>query len=172
VTTVGSQELIWLVLEDVLGEIWYLAQGDLPLGPDGGPRGSCRCHYHLGTHRDPSEVPVTAVPVVMAAEASPALRALLSGRRQDGYRLPARAISNIAMAVSPTPLLALGDIQYGSGRGHAEYEASFDRIWGRLRSVLYTVPRGQEWKAEGRSGYVLLPLRLGGWPAGRRILLP
>jgi acid phosphatase type 7 len=57
----------------------------------------------------------------------------------------ARATSDLALELSPTAVLALGDIQYGSG-SLADYAASFDRTWGRLRSVLYPVPGNREYE--------------------------
>jgi acid phosphatase type 7 len=98
--------------------------------------------------REPFGSPVPAIPVVMAAggiACSPYHPSF-----QDGAgTLTAcreRATSDLAMEASPTALLALGDVQYGSG-SLADYQASFDRSWGRLRSVLYAVPGHQEQEA-------------------------
>jgi hypothetical protein len=61
----------------------------------------------------------------------------------------ARATSDLAVQESPTALLALGDVQYGSG-SLAEYVASFDPTWGRLRTILHPVPGDEEYeKSEG-----------------------
>lgn len=98
--------------------------------------------------RDPSDIPVPAVPVVMAAggiACAPGDPSFQDGAG-TATACRARATSDLATAVSPTALLALGDIQYGSG-SLADYQASFDRTWGRLRSILYSVPGGEEWKA-------------------------
>jgi hypothetical protein len=101
--------------------------------------------------RDPSETPVVAVPVVMAAggiACSPGDPSFHDGAG-TATACRARATSDLAITASPTALLALGDVQYGTG-SLAEYQTSFDRTWGRLRSVLHAVPGREEWEAGGR----------------------
>lgn len=100
--------------------------------------------------RDPAETPVPAVQVVMAAGGIACSPGDPSFRDGTGTATAcrARATADLATATSLTALLALGDVQYGAG-SLAEYEASFDHTWGRLRSVLYPVPGREEWEADG-----------------------
>jgi acid phosphatase type 7 len=98
--------------------------------------------------QEPSPSHVPAVPVVMAAggiACSPDDPSFLDGAG-TATACRGRATSDLATAASPTTLLALGGIQYGSG-SLAEYQASFDRSWGRLRSILYPVPGREDWEA-------------------------
>ncbi len=95
--------------------------------------------------REPSEEPVQAVPVVMAAgdiacsPDDPSFR----GGAGSPVACRANATSDLAIQASPAAVLALGNLQYGSG-SLIDYQRSFDPTWGRLRSVLYAVPGEQE----------------------------
>lgn len=103
--------------------------------------------------RDPV-VPVAASPVLLAA--GDIACAPDSASFGDGAGTPhacqAKATAELAMKMSPTAVLALGDVQYGSA-SLADYQASFDRTWGRLRSVLYPVPGDEEYQtnSEGKA---------------------
>ncbi len=127
--------------------------------------------------RDPI-VPVAASPVLLAAgdiACSPDSR-FLRGGAGSPHACRASATAELAMKLSPTAVLALGDIQYGSG-SLADYQASFDRTWGRLRSVLYPVPGDKEYQsnsegrayfsyfgmAAGQPGEGYYSFNLGGW---------
>jgi hypothetical protein len=98
--------------------------------------------------REPSDRPVPAVPVVMAAGDIACSSDDPSFRDGTGTPTACRegATSDLAIQASPSALLALGNVQYGSG-SLADYQASFDRTWGRLRSVLYAVPGDEEREA-------------------------
>ncbi len=99
--------------------------------------------------RDPV-VPTVASPFLVAAgdiacaPDSPSFR----GGAGTPYGCRAGVTADLAARLSPTAVLALGDIQYGSG-SLADYQASFDRTWGRLRPVLHPVPGDKEY--EGNS---------------------
>jgi hypothetical protein len=95
--------------------------------------------------REPLEEPVQAVPVVMAAgdiacsPDDPSFR----GGTGTPVACRARATSDLAIEASPAAVLALGNLQYGSG-SLIDYQISFDRSWGRLRPIMYAVPGEQE----------------------------
>jgi len=103
--------------------------------------------------RDPV-VPVVASPVLLAAGdiACAPDSASFHGGSGTPNACRASTTAEMAMKLSPTAVLALGDIQYGSG-ALADYQASFDRSWGRLRSVLYPVPGDKEYQgnSEGKT---------------------
>lgn len=59
-----------------------------------------------------------------------------------------QATSDVAAAANPTAVLALGDTQYECG-GTAAYAQSYDRSWGRLKSITHPVPGNQEYDTAG-----------------------
>jgi hypothetical protein len=92
-------------------------------------------------------VPVATSPVLLAAgdiACAPDNRSFRGGAGTPNA-CRASATAELALKMSPTAVLALGDVQYGSG-SLADYEASFDRTWGRLRAVLYAVPGDEEYE--------------------------
>jgi hypothetical protein len=92
-------------------------------------------------------VPLTASPVLLAAgdiACAPDSRSFRGGAGKP-YACRAGATAELAQKMSPTAVLALGDVQYGSG-SLADYRASFDRSWGRLHDVLYPVPGDEEYE--------------------------
>jgi acid phosphatase type 7 len=92
-------------------------------------------------------VPLTASPVLLAAgdiACAPDNRSFRGGAGKP-YACRAHATAELAQKRSPTAVLALGDVQYGSG-SLADYQASFDRTWGRLHDVLYAVPGDEEYE--------------------------
>jgi acid phosphatase type 7 len=92
-------------------------------------------------------VPVATSPVLLAAgdiacaPDNPSFR----GGTGTPHACQANATAELALKLSPTAVLALGDVQYGSG-SLSDYQASFDRSWGRLRAVLYPVPGDEEYE--------------------------
>ena len=106
------------------------------------------CGSSPGSGEGSAEKPDPAKPVVVLAAGDIACDPDSSNFR-DGQGTPTAcaqmATSDIAMAINPDALLALGDIQYGDGRLD-DYEKSFVKSWGRLRSVLHPVPGNQEYR--------------------------
>jgi acid phosphatase type 7 len=92
-------------------------------------------------------VPVATSPILLAAgdiACAPDNRSFRGGAGTP-HACRANATAELALKLSPTAVLALGDVQYGSG-SLADYQASFDRSWGRLRAVLYPVPGDEEYE--------------------------
>ena len=55
--------------------------------------------------------------------------------------------------VSPTAVLALGDLQYDDG-SYGKYRRSYARSWGRLRSITHPVPGNHDyWSSSRARGY-------------------
>jgi hypothetical protein len=103
--------------------------------------------------REPAAWPAVASPVVLAAGDIACRPDDHSFRGGAGTPTAcrARATSDLAIQAQPTALLALGDVQYGNG-SLADYAASFEPTWGRLRAVMHPVPGDEEYeKSEGNA---------------------
>jgi hypothetical protein len=57
-----------------------------------------------------------------------------------------------ALALGPTRVLALGDLQYERGRYRA-FKRSYAKSWGALRSITWPVPGNHEYETSGARGY-------------------
>jgi hypothetical protein len=62
------------------------------------------------------------------------------------------ATARAAVALQPERVLALGDLQYQTGRYRA-FKRSYDRSWGQLRSITWPVPGNHEYETAGARGY-------------------
>jgi hypothetical protein len=60
--------------------------------------------------------------------------------------------ANAALALKPTRVLALGDLQYEKGR-YRGFVRSYDKSWGQLRAITWPVPGNHEYYTAGASGY-------------------
>jgi hypothetical protein len=58
------------------------------------------------------------------------------------------ATSNAALAANPDSVLAIGDTQYDCGT-LADYNASYDPSWGRLKGLTHPVPGNHEYNIAG-----------------------
>ena len=63
-----------------------------------------------------------------------------------------RATAELLTAQEPDAVLALGDLQYGTG-GMADYQASFGPTWGRARAITRPVPGDDDYENADGSGY-------------------
>src|SRR5947207_14326673 len=63
-----------------------------------------------------------------------------------------KATSDLAVALKPDAVLALGDNQYEDGRLE-KYRAAYDPSWGRLKSVTYPTPGNHEYHISGAVDY-------------------
>lgn len=63
-----------------------------------------------------------------------------------------QATSDLAIALAPDAVLALGDLQYTTG-ALASFMAEYEPTWGRLRSITWPVPGNHEYTTPGASGY-------------------
>ena len=60
--------------------------------------------------------------------------------------------ANLASAMSPAAVLALGDVQYNSG-GLSDFQASYDQTWGIFNPIVYPVPGNHEYGSANAGGY-------------------
>jgi hypothetical protein len=67
-------------------------------------------------------------------------------------RCQQRATADLIVAADPRAVLPLGDLQYEDG-SLADYRASYDRTWGRLRPISHPVPGNHEYGTAGAEGY-------------------
>ena len=63
-----------------------------------------------------------------------------------------RATSDAVIAMKPTAVLALGDLQYEQGTT-AAFAQSYDPTWGRFKPITYPAPGNHEYYTSGASGY-------------------
>lgn len=61
-------------------------------------------------------------------------------------------VSDLAVAASPTSVFMLGDAQYNGGQ-LANFQASYDPTWGRLKSITRPVIGNHEYGTSGAGGY-------------------
>jgi hypothetical protein len=62
------------------------------------------------------------------------------------------ATSQLLLAGDYDAILPLGDLQYEDAT-LADFEASYDKTWGRLKDISHPVPGNHEYKTDGASGY-------------------
>ena len=62
------------------------------------------------------------------------------------------ATSDLLVAGDYAAVLALGDLQYGDASS-AGFAASYDRSWGRVRSITRPVPGNHDYDVDGAAGY-------------------
>ena len=62
------------------------------------------------------------------------------------------ATARAAAALQPERVLALGDLQYQTGRYRA-FKRSYDKSWGKLRSITWPMPGNHEYETSGARGY-------------------
>lgn len=60
--------------------------------------------------------------------------------------------ANAAVALDPARVLALGDLQYEKGR-YRGFKRSYDKSWGKLRSITSPIPGNHEYYTSGARGY-------------------
>ena len=63
-----------------------------------------------------------------------------------------KATSDLAIALKPDAVLALGDNQYENGTLE-KFRASYDPSWGRLKSLTYATPGNHEYHISGAADY-------------------
>jgi acid phosphatase type 7 len=78
--------------------------------------------------------------------------AFFTGGRGTGRMCRQRATSNLLVRRGYAAVLALGDIQYEEGR-FGEFRASYDRSWGRVKSITRPVPGNHEYESGSAMGY-------------------
>jgi hypothetical protein len=90
-----------------------------------------------------------ASPAVVAAAGDIACPA---GDTKDATHCHYRETSNIAVAMNPAAVLALGDLQYNSGV-LSDFRTAYDSSWGRLKTRTRPVLGNHEYGTGGASGY-------------------
>jgi hypothetical protein len=81
-----------------------------------------------------------------------------------------RATAHLIRSSSPDAVLTLGDNQYESG-SLAEYRASYDKAWGRFKTITFPTAGNHEWKTPNAQGFrdyfglrrTWYAFRLGAW---------
>ncbi|MFI6099918.1 DNRLRE domain-containing protein [Lentzea sp. NPDC051213] len=63
-----------------------------------------------------------------------------------------KAVSDVALAASPTAVFMVGDAQYNGGQ-LANFQASYDPTWGRMKSITRPVIGNHEYGTTGAGGY-------------------
>jgi 3',5'-cyclic AMP phosphodiesterase CpdA len=74
------------------------------------------------------------------------------GVKPTATRCQQAATAELAAALDPDAVLALGDNQYEAG-SLRDYRRSYARSWGDLRGRTYPIPGNHEYKTAGASGY-------------------
>jgi hypothetical protein len=62
------------------------------------------------------------------------------------------ATADLLVGVGYRAVLALGDLQYEDA-SHAQFLASYDRSWGRVKGITRPVPGNHEYRTPGAAGY-------------------
>ena len=93
-----------------------------------------------------------AAPQTVAGESSPLLVAAGDIACAPGEACQQAATAQVVQSLNPTLVATLGDQQYERG-SLADYRASFDLSWGRLKPLIRPVPGNHEYGTDGASGY-------------------
>ncbi|MBB5629584.1 hypothetical protein BJ981_005283 [Sphaerisporangium krabiense] len=110
--------------------------------------------------------PVTSLPATTSASPPKSPSASASGpaaapvvaaagdisTRCTGKGCGARATSDLALALDPDAVLALGDLQYPSG-ALRDFRAYYDVTWGRFKDRTRPAPGNHEYRTPGAKGY-------------------
>lgn len=102
----------------------------------------------------PSWQPTGLPPVVAAAgdaACSPTDPSFNGGQGQGSF-CHQKQSSDLMLRADLTNVLAIGDLQYERG-DYANFLASFDPSWGRLKPIIKPVPGNHEYQTPGASGY-------------------
>jgi hypothetical protein len=95
----------------------------------------------------------TGVPVIAAAgdvACDPANPAFNDGKG-EGDECRALSTKRLLDDIDPTAVLALGDLQYTNG-AYWKFLASYDKSWGRYRSITHPVPGNHEYLTSAVAG--------------------
>ena len=95
-----------------------------------------------------------AAPVLAAAgdiACSPG-DATFNGGLGTSKRCQQKATSDLVLANAPTAVAALGDNQYDAATA-TEFAGSYDRTWGRFKSITHPTPGNHEYWSPGATGY-------------------
>jgi acid phosphatase type 7 len=122
-----------------MARAWYrsLVVIAVVLGFTGVPRAA-----HL-----PSSAAATSFPVVVAAGD------IACASSTPGPQICRHGpVSDLILALQPTAVLDLGDIQYENGE-LANFEDYYDPTWGRFMEITYPTPGNHEYGTSGAAGY-------------------
>lgn len=75
-----------------------------------------------------------------------------AGGRGDGLRCRQLATADLLVGRKYRAVLALGDLQYEDG-WYTRFLSSYDRSWGRVKSITRPVAGNHEYETEGAAGY-------------------
>lgn len=86
------------------------------------------------------------------------------GKPARGNKCRQAATARVARNLHPDAVLGLGDLQYERGN-LASFRGSYDKSWGRLRGITWSVPGNHEYRTPGARGYYRY---FAGRPGGKR----
>jgi acid phosphatase type 7 len=107
-----------------------------------------------GSDSQPSVVGPPVSGPRIAAAGDIACDARRTDREGTGRGLACRqvATSDLVVRAGYAAVLVLGDLQYEDG-AFAKFSASYDRSWGRVKSITKPVPGNHEYRTQGAAGY-------------------
>ena len=106
--------------------------------------------WHTGTATSPPPPPTGSDPVVVAVGD-------IACRVDKTHKVTPttcqhKATSDVALALDPDAVLALGDNQYPGG-SLVDFQKYYDPTWGRLKAITHPVPGNKEYGTGGAAGY-------------------
>jgi hypothetical protein len=108
-----------------------------------------------GTPLPPPPPPPTTTDPVIGAAGDIACNPLIpefNGGLGVSYACRQKATSDLLVGAGLSAVLALGDDQYDNAT-LAEFKASYDPSWGRVKSITRPVPGNHEYQTTGAAGY-------------------
>jgi hypothetical protein len=91
-------------------------------------------------------------PTTTTAAAQPGVTVVAAGDIACPQSLACPDTSRRVESLAPAAVLALGDIQYERGE-LADFQAVFDKSWGRFKSIIHPTPGNHEYSTTGAAGY-------------------
>jgi 3',5'-cyclic AMP phosphodiesterase CpdA len=73
-------------------------------------------------------------------------------RVPDANHCNSKGVTGVVGQLKPDAILALGDLQYENG-ALDKFQQSYDRDWGKYKSITYPVPGNHEYNTPGAAGY-------------------
>jgi hypothetical protein len=75
-----------------------------------------------------------------------------SSGQQAEFSCRQAATASLALALQPKAVLAVGDLQYPTGK-LSDYKDSYAKSWGQLKAITHPVPGNHEYQTAGAAGY-------------------
>ena len=101
----------------------------------------------------PRVVPLAGAKIAAAGDiACDPANGAFNGGVGRGLLCRQRATSDLIVGAGYDAVLALGDLQYENGT-LAQFNASYDPSWGRVKAITHPVPGNHEYETAGAAGY-------------------